>query len=301
MNKLTELERKVILEKSTERAFTGEYDDFFKDGIYVCKQCDNPLFDSKAKFEAGCGWPAFDDTFPDSVRELVDSDGYRTEIVCNRCGGHLGHVFKGENMTEKDTRHCVNSISIRFIPVERAGEYIKAKTVEKREIVLGGGCFWCIEAVYKRVPGILETISGYAGGTVANPTYEQVTTGRTGHAEVAKLIFDPSIITLEKILEVFYLAHDPTTLNRQGNDVGTQYRSIILYSEDMDLIAIQKVIKKVSKEFTAPIVTEVRKLDTFYEAEDYHKNYYENNSNGSYCRVVIKPKLDKVLHELRKN
>lgn len=120
LNKLTDEEQRVILQKGTEAAFTGEYDDFYKPGVFICRQCNTPLFSSKAKFDAGCGWPAFDDTYPGAVKETMDADGHRTEITCATCGGHLGHVFRGEELTDKNTRHCVNSLSIRFVPIEEA-------------------------------------------------------------------------------------------------------------------------------------------------------------------------------------
>ncbi|KKR05780.1 MAG: Peptide methionine sulfoxide reductase MsrA [candidate division WS6 bacterium GW2011_GWF2_39_15] len=296
LNRLTDEEKEVILNKSTERPFTGEYDDFYKDGIYICRQCNLPLFEAKAKYDAGCGWPSFDDTYTGSVKELVDRDGSRTEILCSRCGGHLGHVFRGEKFSKRDTRHCVNSLSIKFVPRNEAGKYMH-KTEKLETIILGGGCFWCVEAVFNRVPGVVKITSGYAGGVTKNPSYEEVSAGETGHAEVVKIEFEKDIVTLGKILEVFFLAHDPTTLNRQGNDVGTQYRSIVLYTNKEQVDTIKKVIERVGRNYKDPIVTEVKGLKKFYEAEDYHKQFYEKNSSNSYCRFVIKPKLDNITKE----
>ncbi len=165
-------------------------------------------------------------------------------------------------------------------------------------IVLGGGCFWCLEAVFKRVHGIVNVESGYAGGDIENPSYEDVCSGQTGHAEVTKITFDKSIISLEKVLKIFFLAHDSTTLNRQGNDIGTEYRSIILYENDDQKDTIEKVINEKQKESKETIVTEVELLRIFYPAEEYNQNFFENNSNQPYCRFVIQPKLDKVLKEL---
>lgn len=163
-------------------------------------------------------------------------------------------------------------------------------------VVLGGGCFWCIEAVYQRVDGVTNVIPGYAGGSTENPTYGEVSGGYTGHAEVVKVEFDPEEITLEQILEVFFWAHDPTTLNRQGADVGTQYRSIILYTREEQKKAIDRVIESVKDDFEEEIITEVQELEKFYEAEEYHENYYNKYPNAGYCRLVIKPKLEKVLN-----
>jgi peptide-methionine (S)-S-oxide reductase len=165
-------------------------------------------------------------------------------------------------------------------------------------IFLGGGCFWCIEAVFQRVKGVKSAVPGYAGGETDNPTYEEVSTGDTGHAEVVRVKFDPNIVTLEQILKVFFLAHDPTTLNRQGADVGTQYRSIILYTDEDQKRTINTVLEEIGSDYEEPIVTEIKELGDFYEAEEYHKDYYKRNPNAGYCRFVIKPKLEKVLDKL---
>jgi len=165
------------------------------------------------------------------------------------------------------------------------------------EIILGGGCFWCLEAIFQRIDGIDTVVSGYAGGNTNNPTYEEVCTGSTGHAEVVKVRFNPKKITLEQILKIFLLAHDPTTLDRQGADIGTQYRSIILYTNERQEKIIERVMKKAQEEYSNPIVTEIKELKTFYETEEYHKDYYNNNPNVGYCRFVIKPKLDKILNK----
>jgi peptide-methionine (S)-S-oxide reductase len=166
----------------------------------------------------------------------------------------------------------------------------------KETIVLGGGCFWCIEAVYERIPGIQSAVSGYAGGKTEKPTYEQVCSGLTGHAEVVKVEFDPSRISLTEVLDIFFKAHDPTSENRQGADVGTQYRSIILYTTDEQKKAVQNYIKDLSdrRVYSKPIVTQVEPLKVFWTAEDYHQDYYEQHPYAGYCRIVIAPKLDKL-------
>ncbi|NPA35125.1 MAG: peptide-methionine (S)-S-oxide reductase MsrA [Chlorobi bacterium] len=163
-------------------------------------------------------------------------------------------------------------------------------------IVLGGGCFWCMEAVFKRVKGVKNVVPGYAGGHKPNPTYEEVCTGTTGHAEVVKIDFAPKVITLEQLLDIFFQAHDPTTPNRQGNDIGTQYRSIILYTSEDQIPIIEQAISKAQKMWQNPIVTEVKPLDTFWEAEEYHHNYFDKHPEKPYCQVVIKPKLEKLIN-----
>lgn len=162
---------------------------------------------------------------------------------------------------------------------------------------LGGGCFWCMEAVFERVPGVVAVTSGFAGGTTENPTYREVCTETTGHAEVTKIDFDPAKISYAKVLEVYWQAHDPTTLNRQGADEGTSYRSIILYADEKQKLLAEKSKLEAQKDFRNPIVTEIVPLKKFYKAEDYHQEYYDNNSNAGYCQVVIQPKLEKLEHK----
>lgn len=170
----------------------------------------------------------------------------------------------------------------------------------KTEIaVFGGGCFWCTEAIYQELEGVVEVWPGYAGGTTPNPTYEAVCSGRTGHAEAIKIEFDPIKISYQKLLAVFFGTHDPTTLNRQGNDVGTQYRSIILTTSPGQKVAAEAYIKEAQKDVGDPIVTEIKPLETFYEAEDYHKNYYARNVLQPYCQFVINPKLSKLKEKFR--
>ncbi|VVB98438.1 Peptide methionine sulfoxide reductase MsrB [uncultured archaeon] len=285
LNKLTREEEDIIVRKGTELPFTGEYDNFSKEGIYICRQCNTPLYLSRDKFDAHCGWPSFDQEIKGRVKRIPDPDGMRTEIQCATCGAHLGHVFEGEKMTPKDARHCVNSLSMKFIPKEELG---------LETIVLGSGCFWCSEAVFLMFPGIFSVNSGYAGGDKENPTYQEVSSGNTGHAEAVKIEYDPKQIKFEELLDIFFSIHDPTTPNRQGADIGTQYRSIILYTNEKQKNEAEDYIKKAQKDFKNPIVTEIRKFDKFYPAEDYHRHYYENNKNQPYCRLVIDPKIDKI-------
>lgn len=165
--------------------------------------------------------------------------------------------------------------------------------MKQESIVVGGGCFWCVEALFQKAPGILSVESGYAGGKTLNPTYEQICTGTTGHAEVVRITFNSTLIPLSRIIDLFWEAHDPTTLNRQGADVGTQYRSIILYSNEAQKTVVKTSKKNAASRFKDPIVTEISPLKEFYLAETYHQDYYKNNPEQGYCRIVIKPKLDK--------
>ena len=177
----------------------------------------------------------------------------------------------------------------------------QAKKEETKTIVVGGGCFWCVEAVFDGVKGVKSIVSGYSGGVVKNPSYKEVSRSLTNHAEVCKITYNSLEIELQSILEIFYLSHDPTTLNRQGNDVGKHYRSIILYNDNEEKKIITNYTEKINNDlFDNKIVTEIKKLDTFYKAEEYHQDYFQNNSNQPYCKFVISPKVTKARKELSK-
>lgn len=292
MRKLTEFEKHVIEQKGTERPFSGEYYQHGAPGVYCCKKCDAPLYRSESKFNAHCGWPAFDDEIEDAVKRNMDADGMRVEIVCAHCDGHLGHVFEGEQLTPNNIRHCVNSVSMIF---KSADELIDNSSATELA-TLGGGCFWCIEAVFAAIKGVSKVTSGYAGGAADDANYKAVCSGMTGHAEVVQITFDPREVSFESLLEVFWQSHDPTTLNRQGNDVGAQYRSVIfIHNEQQAQIANNMIddLTRVSA-WPNPIVTQVVAYNGFFAAENYHNDYFEQNGEQPYCQMVVKPKVDKI-------
>jgi peptide methionine sulfoxide reductase msrA/msrB len=277
--KLTPEEENVIVKKGTERPFSGKYENFYEKGTYVCKRCGAPLYRSEDKFDAGCGWPSFDDEVPGAIRKQTDADGMRTEILCARCGAHLGHVFTGEGLTPKNTRYCVNSISMDFIP---ANQKLKTDTA-----LFSGGCFWGVEYLMKKANGVISTAVGYTGGHTENPTYKEVCAGHTGHYEAIEVVFDPSKTSYEDVAKLFFEIHDPTQWNHQGPDWGQQYRSAVFYrNEDQKKITENLIFELRAKGYE--VVTEVKPATKFWKAEDYHQDYYNHKGSEPYCHVFVK-------------
>jgi len=276
LNKLTPDEERVIIHKATEYPFTGKYYNHFEKGTYICKRCNNPLYKSEDKFDSGCGWPSFDDEIPGAIKRIPDKDGIRTEIVCSNCGAHLGHIFIGEGFTDKNTRHCVNSISLMFIP-------------EKKEskAYFAAGCFWGVQYYFNKFEGVISTKVGYTGGDFKNPTYKDVCSGSTNHAEAVEVLYDPTKISYEKLVKLFFEIHDFTQVNRQGPDIGTQYRSAIFYVDENQKQIANKIID-ILKTKGYNVATQVSKANIFYPAEDYHQNYYEKKGGLPYCHSYKK-------------
>ncbi|MBX9850297.1 MAG: bifunctional methionine sulfoxide reductase B/A protein [Cytophagaceae bacterium] len=278
-NQLTPDEEWVILKKGTERPFTGKYYKHNEKGVYTCKRCNAPLYRSTDKFESHCGWPSFDDEIPGAVERVPDTDGSRTEIICANCKGHLGHVFEGEGFTDKNIRHCVNSVSMNFI----AGD----TDVKRDTAVFASGCFWGTEYYFQQAKGVISTDVGYIGGTKNNPKYKEVSTGKTGHAEAVRVIFDPTKTTYEELVKLFFETHDPGQEDGQGPDIGNQYRSGIFYFNEEQKLVAEKLMK-VLKDKGYKVVTELTKADKFWVAETYHQDYYKNSGGSPYCHIYKK-------------
>lgn len=275
---LSAFERHVIEQKGTEPPFSGLYTYTDAPGVYVCKRCEAPLYRSEFKFPSHCGWPSFDDEIAGTVEHRPDADGERTEILCKGCGGHLGHIFKGEGFTPKNQRHCVNSVSLIF----KAAEDVAQETA-----VFASGCFWGTEYFLARLPGVLATKVGYTGGHLENPTYEQVCSKQSGHYEALEVVYDPSRISYESLTKVFFETHDFSQQNGQGPDIGPQYRSaIFVKSEEQRRIAEQviTILKGMGRE----VATEVKEAARFWPAEEYHQQYYERKGDQPYCHAYRK-------------
>ena len=277
-NKLTAAEEKVILHKGTEYAYSGEYLNNKRQGTYVCKQCDAPLYKSDDKFDSQCGWPSFDDEITGAVTRVPDADGRRTEIVCANCGAHLGHVFLNEGFTPKETRHCVNSISMKFV---------EEKNLNVEIAYFASGCFWGTEYYFMKAPGVVITNVGFMGGHLDNPSYEDVCRQNTGHLEVTEVEYNTKETSYENLVKLFFETHDFTQTNGQGPDIGPQYLSCIFYTDDEQ--------KKIAEEYMQiladkgyKVATMLKPISTFWKAEDYHQQYYEHKGAKPYCHVYKK-------------
>jgi peptide methionine sulfoxide reductase msrA/msrB len=272
---------KVMRRSGTERPFTGKYNDHYEAGIYVCGACGTPLFSAETKYDHGSGWPSYTAPVDESHIDYRTDRSHgmvRTEVRCAACGSHLGHVFDdGPPPTGK--HFCINSIALDFQPAALVEE---AKKTQTETATFAAGCFWGVENTFRKVRGVVSTRVGYTGGQTRNPTYTEVCSDTTGHAESIEIIFDSSVVSYEELLDQFFELHDPTQVNRQGPDVGTQYRSAVFYHDDAQKEAALKAIERLnqSEKFDRPVATKVLPAAEFYEAEDYHQQYYQKLRQG---------------------
>lgn len=318
-SRLTPDQFRITRGKGTEPAFCGGLLRNKGAGVYVCVCCNLPLFESTAKFESGTGWPSFFQPIaPENIREENDrSHGMvRTEILCRRCDAHLGHVFD-DGPAPTGRRHCLNSEALRFVAQDKlktlAENVPESATSQagpssgdgnapaRAEAVFAGGCFWCVEAVFEQLDGVLDAVSGYSGGSAQTANYESVSTGTTGHAESVKIVYDPRKISFEQLLRVHFATHDPTTLNRQGHDSGPQYRSAIFYANDQEKEIAEAFLAdmKAAKIFKRPIVTRLEPLKGFFPAEAKHQDFVACNLHHPYVQAVALPKVQKVREKFK--
>lgn len=306
----------ILRSAGTERPFCGELLDNKLEGVYACVGCRLPLFSSASKFDSRTGWPSFFQPIAaENVAEKIDrSYGMiRTEINCARCDGHLGHVFD-DGPRPTGLRFCLNSESLMFTELKDLAQLADPAVISPSDqqqaavvpaasatAVFAGGCFWCVEAVFEELEGVIDVISGYAGDTKETANYQAVSSGRTRHAEAVRIIYDPAKVSYVDLLRVHFATHDPTTLNRQGNDIGRHYRSAIFFADEAERAVAQAFIDELTelKLFPRAIVTTLEPLTAFYDAEPYHQNYVCENPMQSYVRGVALPKVEKVRKEFK--
>lgn len=290
---LTPEQYEVTQHAATERPFTNDYDNEFRKGIYVDITTGQPLFVSTDKYDSGCGWPAFSKPLDESLITYTKDSSLgmtRTEVRSKLGNAHLGHVFDDGPADKGGQRYCINSASLRFVPLgkleeEGYGEYTKLfEEKDLREIYLAGGCFWGTEYYFKQIDGVEKTEVGYANGITKNPTYKEVCTGATNFAETVHVVYDAKKISLEFLLNMYFQAIDPTSVNKQGHDIGTQYRTGIYYTHAHDIGIIKKVLAEKQKEYQQPLAVEFKALQNFYTAEEYHQDYLDKNPTG-YCHL----------------
>ncbi len=280
-NNLSSEETYIIENKGTEMPFSGKFNSFYQDGIYSCKKCNTPLFQSNDKFDSGSGWPSFDESIEGAVKEIPDADGRRVEIVCANCGGHLGHVFKGEQMTPKNTRHCVNSLSLDFKDLNYDNQYKKA--------YFASGCFWGVEYWFDQQEGVASANSGYMGGHTKDPSYYEICQKDTGHLETVEVTYDPKVISYEALCKLFFETHDPEQMNGQGPDIGPQYLSAVFTNDVSEEDTVQMLINQLEDQ-GMNIATMIKDANehTFYKAEEEHQNYYKLRNSTPYCHAYTK-------------
>lgn len=268
----------IVRGKGTERAYTGVYDRLFQQGSYLCKGCGAALFRADSKFDSTCGWPSFDEALAQAVTEQPDNDGIRTEIICTQCHAHLGHVFRGEYLTAKNKRHCVNSKCLDFVS--------DTSVINSEEAIVAGGCFWGIEYYLEQLPGVLSTEVGYTGGVKAYPSYNEVCSGETGHYEAIRILFSPTQLDYESLLKYFFEIHNPSQTDGQGPDRGQQYQSAIFYYNDNQKLIAEKLINKLQRKIS--VATQLFPVKTFWPAEEEHQHYYHKTKHQPYCHTYTK-------------
>lgn len=269
----------VVAQGATEPPHTGCYNLHDERGSYLCRRCGLALFRSDYKFIASCGWPSFDDELPNAIERLPDADGQRTEIRCQRCQGHLGHVFHNEGYTANNLRHCVNSLAIDFVNDETV--------LDSQEAIFAGGCFWGVDYYFRQIAGVLKVESGYTGGHQSNPSYQDVCQGNTGHVEAVRVLYNPDQTDYQTLAQCFFEIHDPTQADGQGVDIGQQYLSKIFYLNQEQKDIAQQLIDYL-KQQGLDVVTTVQPASAFWVAEQEHQDFYQKQGKQPQCHQRMK-------------
>ncbi len=273
---LTPEEKEIIINKGTEHCDTRPNNKLTIDETYLCRNCGIALFNSKSKFNSGTGWPSFDQVLENRVKAITDSDNIRTEVLCNRCNAHLGHVFFGEEYTKLNIRYCINSLALDFVP------HVNVNDTE--EVIVAAGCFWGVEYLFNKLKGVLKTEVGYTGGSVNYPTYEQVCNSNIGYVEAVRVIYDPKVVNYTQLIQYFFEIHDFVQVNGQGSDLGEQYLSKIFYYTTTQYQLAYKEIQYLQN-IGYKVATQLQPVAAFWKAELYHQQYYNKSSGQPYCHI----------------
>jgi peptide methionine sulfoxide reductase msrA/msrB len=292
---LTAEQYDIARNHGTERPFTSEHYENHKEGVFICVACNNPLFSSATKFESGTGWPSFFAPYASKSLGFTRDNSagmIRDEVHCLRCDAHLGHVFD-DGPKPTGLRYCIDGVGLTFVP--------KNAPTTEAIATFAGGCFWCEEAVFESIKGVREVVSGYSGGKEKNPTYEQVGSGSTGHAESFQVFYDPTKVTFADLVKVYFASIDPTQVDGQGPDHGKQYRSIAFYNNENERKIIDEAIasRSASGKYAKPIVVQVVAFEKFWNAEDYHQNYVQNHPENPYVQHESLPRKKKTLEQVK--
>ena len=275
---LTPLAYDVIVHAATERPYSGAYQTIVQSGSYLCRRCGLCLFRADNQFTSSCGWPSFDGALPSAIEERPDEDGQRTEIRCQRCCAHLGHVFTGEQLTFKNKRYCVNAVSLDFV--------MNNTVIDSCEVIVAGGCFWGVEYYLSALPGVLSASVGYTGGQLVSPRYNDVCQGNSGHYEAVRVLFEPNIVSFSRVVQRFFEIHDPTQANGQGPDIGHQYQSAIFCYDQQQIKAVETLIDRLVENNYA-VKTQVLPVQPFWPAETFHQQYYVKKNHLPYCHQPV--------------
>lgn len=280
---LTKEQFNVTRLKGSEPEFSSELYSYFGSEKFACVCCGTMLFDSDAKFKSGKGWPSFYQPIENTIiayNQIITTGKLAIETSCNVCDAHLGNVIKND-VDHAKLHYCVNGVALK-----KVGE-------NKKKVNFGGGCFWCTEAIFMKLKGVIKVESGYSGGKISDPTYKEVCSGFTGHAEVVEITYNPDEISFEELLIIHLNTHNPTTSNEKEVENDSQYRSIIFFRTKDEELAARNIIDEFQKSQSYRVITELKMFEHFYKAEDYHQNYFSQNPDEPYCQIIVHPKLEK--------